>query len=144
MTPGQAISTALEMWQALPYAKSGEGVGRAFALVVREYGVTAPEIAEAARRLLMGEAFPTPAEFRDSVLEIRREADRCDPPCIEVVDEKGHVRLASRSAAAGRQAFERPVPALEGPRRPVSEVFEEVRRRRRFDNPMEGGKPHGR
>lgn len=139
MTTGQAISTALEMWQALPYAKSGEGVGRAFALVVREYGVTAPEIAEAARRLLMGDAFPTPAEFRDSVLEIRREADRRDPPCIEVVDERGHVRLASRTAAAGRPAFERPVRALEGPRRPVSEVFEEVRRRRSMAGAGEEG-----
>lgn len=139
MTTGQAISTALEMWQALPYAKSGEGVGRAFALVVKDYGVTVPEIAEAAKRLLMGEAFPTPAEFRDSVLEIRREADRRDPPCIEVVDEAGHVRLASRSAARGRRAFERPVHALEGPRRPVSEVFEEVRRRRSLAGAGEEG-----
>lgn len=127
----QLVGRCLEMWQALAYAKPVTGdLVRAWQLAMARHGVTEAEFREAAQRLLDRREFPAPADALEIVGRIRFEAARLDPPCVEVLDERGGVRLASRSAAAGRQAFERPVRALEGPRRPISEVFEDVRRRR--------------
>ncbi len=128
------------MWQCLAYPKPVTGdLVRAWQLAMARHDVTDEEFREAAQRLLDRREYPTPSDALAEIGRIRYERSLLDPPCVEVLDERGHVRLASRSAASAmrtlppRSASERPgaVRDLVGPLA------------KRFGNLMNGGKPHG-
>lgn len=96
------VGRCLEMWQALSYAKPVTGdLVRAWQLAMARHHVTEAEFREAAQRLLDRREFPAPADALEIVGRLRFEAARLDPPCIEVLDERGGVRLASRAASEG-------------------------------------------
>jgi len=136
----ELVGRCLEMWQCLAYPKAVTGdLVRAWQVALARHDVAEDEFRESAQRLLDRREYPTPADALAEVVRIRYERSLLDPPCVEVLDSGGHVRLASRSAAAAMRTLPARVPSRSGDR--VRDLVGPLAER--FGNLMETRKPHG-